>query len=59
MELWPMESSQALSLENGIMPEEKRAANVRLGPVLSEITGTFDHDIHGGRVHAMNIPQPG
>lgn len=57
MELWPTGSSEALSLESGIMPGESRAAPVRLGPVLSEITGSFDHDIHGGRVHAINIPQ--
>lgn len=35
---------------------ESRAAPARLGPVLSEITESFDHDIHGGRVHALNIP---
>lgn len=33
-------------LESGIMPGESRAAHVRLAPVLSEITGSFDHDIH-------------
>lgn len=38
------------------MPGESRAAHVRLAPVLSEITGSFDHDIHGGKVHAINIP---
>lgn len=57
MELWPTGSSQALSLESGMMPGESRAAHVSLAPVLSEITGSRDHGIHGGRVHAINIPQ--
>lgn len=33
MELWPTGSSQALSLESGIMPGESRAAHVRLAPL--------------------------
>lgn len=37
--------------------QEYRAAHARLGPVLSEITESFDHNINGGRVHSLNILQ--
>ena len=60
MELRPMESSepspQRLTQQDHI-GRESRAACARLGPVLSEITESFDHDIRGGRVHALNISQ--
>lgn len=36
---------------------ESGAARPRLGPVLGEITENFDHDVRGGRVPALHIPQ--
>lgn len=36
---------------------ESRAACAKFGPVLRKITVSVEHDVHGGRVPDLNIPQ--